>query len=149
MNDDTFRVMELAMQGFQCSQILMLRAMEAQGNKNPDLMRAMSGLLGGMGCGKTCGALTAGCCVLALYAGKDSPQDDGDERLQGMLIQFVDWFEAEYKPRYGGTDCAEIVQDDMRNKMARCPTIVIESLGKVKELLAENNYEFSNPTRSA
>lgn len=148
MNEDTIRMMELAARGFQCSQILMLMALEGQDRQNPDLVRAMSGLLGGMGCGKTCGALTAGCCVLALYAGKDSPNNNVDDRLQGMLSRFVDWFETEYATRYGSIDCAEIVHDDMRNKMTRCPVIVAESLGKLKELLAENNYEFSNPTRS-
>jgi hypothetical protein len=148
MNEDAFRVMELAMQGYQCSQILMLIALEAQGKQNPDLVRAMSGLLGGMGCGKTCGALTAGCCVLALYAGKDSPDGNADERLQGMLSSFVEWFENEYTTRYGGIDCAAIVQDDMRNKMARCPGIIMDSLEKLKAILAENNYEFSNPIRS-
>jgi hypothetical protein len=140
--------MELAMQGYQCSQILMLIALEAQGKQNPDLVRAMSGLLGGMGCGKTCGALTAGCCVLALYASKDSADGNTDERLQGMLSSFVEWFENEYTTRYNGIDCAAIVQDDMRNKMARCPGIVMESLEKLKAILAENNYEFSNPIRS-
>ncbi len=148
MNEDTIRMMELAAQGFQCSQILMLMALEGQDRQNPDLVRAMSGLLGGMGCGKTCGTLTAGCCVLALYAGKDSADNNVDDRLQGMLSRFVDWFETEYATHYGSIDCAEIVHDDMRNKMTRCPVIVAESLDKLKELLAENNYEFSNPTRS-
>jgi C_GCAxxG_C_C family probable redox protein len=149
MNDDSFRVMDLAMQGYQCSQILMAIALEAQGRQNSGLVKVMSGLLGGMGCGKTCGALTAGCCVLALHAGKESAEQPADDRLQPMLSRFVEWFDAEYTARYGGINCADIVQDDMRNTMARCPTIVIESLEKLKEILAENNYEFSNPTRSA
>jgi C_GCAxxG_C_C family probable redox protein len=148
MNDEAFRVMDLGMQGFQCSQILVQIALEAQGKQNSELVSAMSGLLGGMGCGKTCGALTGGCCVLGLYAGKDSAEHNADPRLQGMLDRFVEWFEAEYTARYGGVNCAEIVQDDMRNKMARCPAIVIESLHKLKEILAENNYEFGNPTRT-
>ncbi len=149
MNEDTFRVMDFAMQGYQCSQILMVLALEAQCKQNSDLVKAMSGLLGGMGCGKTCGALTAGCCVLALYAGKDSPEHNADDRLQKMLSEFVEWFESEYTSRYGGINCIDIVQDDMRNRMARCPTIVIESLEKLKEILAENNYECSNQTRTA
>jgi ferredoxin len=111
--------------------------------------RALLGELGGMGCGKTCGALTGGCCLLGLYAGKDSSENNADDRLQGMLSRFVEWFETEYTARYGGIDCAEIVGDDMRNRMARCPGIVMESLKKLGEILAENNYEFSNPTRSA
>ena len=148
MNDDAFRVMDLGMQGFQCSQILVQIALDAQGRQNPELVSAMSGLLGGLGCGKTCGALTGGCCVLGLYAGKDSAEHNADGRLQGMLDRFVEWFETEYTARYGGVNCAEIVQDDMRNKMARCPTIVMESLQKLKEILAENNYEFGKPTRT-
>ncbi len=147
MNDDAFRVMDLAMQGFQCSQILVQLALEAQGKENPGLVSAMTGLTGGMGCGKTCGALTGGCCVLGLYAGKDSAERNADERLQAMLSRFVEWFEAEYTARYGSTDCAGIVQDDMRNRMPRCPAIVAESLEKLKEILAENNYAFSNTTR--
>lgn len=143
MNEDAFRVMELAMQGYQCSQILMIMALEAQGKSNTSLVQAMSGLLGGMGSGKACGALTAGCCVLALYAGTDPSAPATDDRLQPMLTRYVDWFESEYTPRYGGIDCATIVHDDMRNRAARCPGIVLESLAKIKELLAEFGYEFS------
>ena len=149
MNEDTFRVLELAMQGYQCSQILVLMALEAQGRRDLDLVRAMSGLVGGMGCGKTCGTLTAGCCVLGLYAGKDSAEGEADERLQAMLTRFVEWFETEYTGRFGGITCDDIVRDDARNRMARCPAIVTESLAKVKELLAENGYEFSHPMHAA
>jgi C_GCAxxG_C_C family probable redox protein len=147
MEDESFRMMELGLQGYNCSQLLVLMALEAQGRQNPDLVRAMSGLLTGLGCGKTCGALTGGCCVLGMYAGKDSPEDNADARLQGMLSNFVEWFECEYTPRYGGINCAEIVQDDARNKMTRCPRVVMESLEKLKEILAENDYEFNQQSR--
>src|ERR1700752_5254433 len=142
MNDDSFRVMDLALKGYQCSQILMAMALEAQGKENPDLVRAMSGLLGGMGSGKTCGALTGGCSVLGLYAGWGTPDSIPDERLAAMLTEFVEWFETEYTQRYGSIECKEIVGDDMRNKMTRCPHIVIESLARLKEILADHNYEF-------
>jgi C_GCAxxG_C_C family probable redox protein len=142
MNDDSFRVMEFAAKGYQCSQILMAMALEAQGKQNPDLLRAMSGLLGGMGSGKTCGALTGGCSVLGLYAGWGTPDSIPDERLAAMLTEFVEWFETEYAQRYGSTECKEIVGDDMRNKMTRCPRIVLESLARLKEILADYNYEF-------
>jgi hypothetical protein len=36
----------------------------------------------------------------------------------------------------------------MRTKKARCPAIAMESQQKLKEILAENNHEFSNPTCS-
>jgi C_GCAxxG_C_C family probable redox protein len=148
MNDDAFRVLDLAMQGFQCSQILVQISLEAQGKENPELVSAMTGLTGGMGSGKTCGALTGGCCVLGLYAGKSSAEQNADDRLQTMQTRFVEWFETGYTARFGSIECAGIVQDDMRNRMARCPTIVMESLEKLKEILDEHNYEFSNPTPS-
>lgn len=142
MNDDSFRVMDMALKGYQCSQILVALALEAQGKQNQDLLRAMSGLLGGMHSGKTCGALTGGCCMLGLYAGWGTPDAAQDERLSAMLNEFVEWFESEYTQRYGGVQCAEIVHDDMRNKLARCPGIVAESLARLKEILAEHHYDF-------
>lgn len=149
MNEESFRMMELAMQGFNCSQILLIMALEAQGKENPDLVRAMSGLLGGLGCGKVCGALTGGCCLLGLYAGKDSSENNAADCLSDMLSRFVEWFETEYTARYGGINCSEILQDDARNKMSRCPAIVLESLEKLKAILAENGYEFARNTQSA
>jgi C_GCAxxG_C_C family probable redox protein len=142
-NEDSFRMMELGMQGYNCSQILLLMALEAQHKENPDLVRAMTGLLAGMGCGKTCGALTAGCCLLGLYAGKDTPESSADERLGPMLNAFVDWFETEITARYGGVTCAQILDDNAHNKLARCPGIVAESLDRLKEILAEYGFEFA------
>lgn len=149
MADDTFRMMELAIRGFNCSQIFVLMALEAQGRENPDLVRAMSGLLHGLGCGKICGALTGGCCLLGMYAGKDSVEHNPDPQLQTMLSNFVEWFETEYTSRYGGTNCVDIVQDDARNRMTRCPMVLIESLEKLKSLLEENDYDFSQPPQTA
>lgn len=144
MQDDSFRIMDFALQGFNCSQILILMALDAQGRENPDLVRAMSGLLSGLGCGKLCGALTGGCCVLGMYAGKDSAEHNADPRLMPMLSNFVEWFEAEYTARFGGINCADIVQDDARNRMTRCPAITIETLAKLKEILEENDYDFAH-----
>lgn len=144
-NDDSFRVMDLAMKGYQCSQILMAMALEAQGKQNEDLVRAMSGLLGGMGCGKTCGALTGGCSVLGLHAGWGTPDATADDRLAAMLGEFVEWFESENIQRYGSIECAGIVGDDMRSKMTRCPRIVMETLARLKEILADHNYDFDRP----
>lgn len=148
MRDDEFGIMELAMRGFNCSQILVLMALEAQGRECPDLVRAMTGLLSGLGCGKLCGALTGGCCVLGMYAGKDSVENNADSRLQTMLANFVEWFESEYTTRYGGINCAEIVQDDARLRMTRCQSIVMESLEKLREILADHDYEFSQQPHS-
>ena len=148
MNEDSLRMMELAMQGFQCSHILMLLALEAQGKQNPDLIRAMSGLVAGLGCGKTCGVLTGGCCLLGLYAGKGTAEGHPDERLAEMLRRFVEWFEAEYTGRYGGIHCSEILADDPRNRLTRCPSVLLESLQQLKSILKESGYDFAGEGQS-
>ena len=143
MKDHYFRMFELANQGFGCSQILAMVALEEQGKSNSDLIRAMSGLLNGMACGKTCGALTGACCVLGLYAGKGSDQERFDERLDGMLRDLVDWFEAEYTGQYGSIECQKIVANDPKLRLERCPQIVAATFGKVKEILEDNHYQLS------
>ena len=47
--DDIDQLMALRKQGFYCSQILMLQGLEMMGKDNPDLIRAMHGLAGGLG----------------------------------------------------------------------------------------------------
>lgn len=137
---DSMRMMELALEGFNCSQILMLLALEAQGKQDPDLIRAMTGLLAGLGCGKVCGALTGGCCVIGLYAGKASAQENADERMPAMLGEFVEWFEVEFTSLYGGINCAEIAGDDARLRLSRCPEIVRRSFEKIVEILEQNGF---------
>jgi len=139
-NDEAFRMFELGTQGFGCSQILAQMALEEQGKNNPDVVRAMAGLLGGMSCGKVCGALTGASCVLGLYAGKGTAEEQSDPRLGPMLHQLVDWFEAEYKSRYGSIDCAGIIRSDPKLRAERCPQIIADTFKKLKEILQDNGY---------
>jgi C_GCAxxG_C_C family probable redox protein len=145
MDDVMMRMIELAHQGFYCSQILIILALEAQGKNNPDLVRALSGLHGGMGdCGKVCGTLTGGACLLALYAGKGTPEEKENIRLNPMINELVEWFEQECRSRFDtGTACSEILQDDARNSTTRCPQIVMATFEKVRSILAEHNIDFS------
>ena len=70
------RMLELSGQGFYCAQILLILALEAEGKENPDLVRAMSGLNGGLGfSGNVCGALTGGCCLLGYFCGKGEAEE--------------------------------------------------------------------------
>jgi C_GCAxxG_C_C family probable redox protein len=143
MADEGFRIMELHLQGFGCSQILMQLALDARGETNPDLLRATNGLLFGLGCGKICGALTGGCCVLGLYTGKGTSSEQVDDSLYPMDNRLVEWFEAEYSRQYGGIDCADITHNDPKLRLERCPQIMERTFDKVTELLAENNFSLS------
>ncbi|HET6436417.1 MAG TPA: C-GCAxxG-C-C family protein [Anaeromyxobacter sp.] len=136
MRADQVRSMELALQGFGCSQILLLLALEKEGRKSPELVRAASGLHGGLGfTGKLCGALSAGCCALALRLGRGTSEETEDPGLNAAIKCLVEWFEAEVGKRYGGIDCSNILAGDPRNRLSRCPEIVTSVHEKVEEIL--------------
>lgn len=140
--DEILRMLELSGQGFHCSQILMSLGLEAQGKSNPDLIRAMAGLAGGVGfCGETCGALTGGACLIALYAGRGTPDEEDHPRLNLMISELVEWFTQEYTACYGGILCKEILGDDPKNQLERCPDIVKRTYEAVKSLLVENGFD--------
>ena len=142
MTDSRTRMMELALKGYGCSQMLVMMALEDRGESSPELVRAISGLHGGLGfSGKICGALTGGCCALGLYAGRGAAGEVEDARLMPMVQELVDWFEQEYGPRYGGIDCATILQDDARNRLKRCPEIVTAVSERIAEILRANDYD--------
>ncbi len=142
--DELLRMLQLAGQGFHCSQVLLSLGLEAQGKTDPDLIRTMAGLAGGVGfCGETCGALTGGACLLALYAGRGTPQEEEDSRLNMMVSELVEWFTEEFSRCYGGIQCREILADDPTNQLKRCPDLVSRTYEKVKTLLLENDFDLS------
>jgi Putative redox-active protein (C_GCAxxG_C_C) len=144
LNDEMIRMMKLGQQGFYCSQVLLSLGLEAQGKANADLIRAMAGLAGGLGfSGDICGVLTGGACLLGLYAGKGTPAEEEDPRLNVMVTQLVEWFYAEHAQAYGGCSCEAILGDDPQSRTTRCPTLVLTTYKKVKALLTENGFELS------
>ena len=142
--EDSGRIKELKQQGFYCSQIILTMGMELQSKTNPDLIRAMHGLAGGVGfSGELCGALTGGASLLGLYAGKGTSEQEEDPRLGFMANDLVKWFKAEYGEQFGGIRCEEILAGDNQKKAIRCPLMVTGVFQKVKELLVENGYDLS------
>ncbi len=142
--DDLDRMRELKEQGFFCSQILLILGMELQGKENPELVRAMHGLAGGIGfMGELCGALTGGACLIGLYAGKGTPEQGDDPRVMFMCEDLVKWFKQEYGQQYGSIRCEEILSDKSKGMGMPCTTMVLGTLQKVKELLVENGFDLS------
>jgi C_GCAxxG_C_C family probable redox protein len=141
---DMEQLIEFRKQGFYCSQIVLLQGMEQMGKSNPDLVRAMHGLAGGLGfSGELCGALTGGASLLGLYAGKGTPEQEEDPKLDFMIQDLVKWFKAEYGEQFGGIRCEEILAGNNQNKMTRCPLMVSGVIQKVNELLVENGFDLS------
>ena len=138
------QLMTLRQQGFYCSQILILQGLDMMGKSNPDLVRAMHGLAGGLGfSGELCGALAGGASLVALYAGKGTPEEQEDPRLLFIIQDLVKWFKTEYAEQFGGIRCEEILAGNNQNQATRCPILVAGVLQKVKELLVENGYDLS------
>jgi C_GCAxxG_C_C family probable redox protein len=141
MSEELARITQLHMQGFHCSQILLLLGLEQQGKRNPDLIRAMTGLAGGLSfSGKICGGLTGAVCLLGLYAGRGEAEEQNNHKLDSMVQELLRWFEAGFGKEYGGIECQNIVGEDPWNRMLRCPQLVVETYVKVKELLEENGF---------
>ncbi len=143
MDDTLIRMLQLGQQGFTCSQIIILLALELRGEENPDLVRAMGGLAYGCGSGQgSCGVLTAGCCVLALYAGKGNTDETPSDRLDLMLQELGDWFR-----RHTGCDtedmsCNAIVGEaGPQASRRRCGTLLQETYAKVMEILTDNRID--------
>lgn len=135
MGVDSFYLFKLATQGYCCSQILLLMGLEAQGKENPDLVRVMEGLGGGLGrTGNNCGALTGGVCLLGLYAGRGSAGEPRGGQLNSMANDLVMWFEEEYN----SLDCANILDDSLDSGAefpVKCGNIVMGVYNKVQEIL--------------
>jgi C_GCAxxG_C_C family probable redox protein len=138
------RMKELKQQGFYCSQILLIMGLEAQGKQNPDLVRAVQGLAGGLGfSGETCGALTGGACLLGLYAGKGTPEEPEALKLDFMIRDLLEWFKNEVGQQYGGIRCDEILKGNPKNQPTRCPAIVAGTYQQIREILVANGFDLA------
>ncbi len=137
-------IKDLKAQGFYCSQILILMGLEMKVKQNPDLVKAMHGLAGGIGFnGLLCGALTGGASLLGLYAGKGLPEQESDGKLEIMLGELVYWFKGEFGAR--GMNCDQILEGSQSNIPLRCPTMIASVFQKCKEILVENGFDLSGP----
>jgi hypothetical protein len=137
------RMIQLAENNYNCSQIMMFLALEQEGKENPELVRAMSGL--GDGCGffqETCGIMTGAASILAWHAGKGSDNERESEKLLPMLEELGDWFQQDIGAKYAGTRCHEIVGDLVGTDDGKqiCGSIIFQTFGKVNEILASNEF---------
>ena len=125
------RIMELTYEGYYCGQILLILGQELRGISQPEVVKAMTGLAGGMYAGKACGTLTGAACLIATYVGRGTEDAEGDALCNILVYQLVDWFEKEFKT----TECRELVSEDAMERMEVCPGIIKATFLKVMELL--------------
>jgi C_GCAxxG_C_C family probable redox protein len=141
---DFGRMMQLAREGFHCSGIILFMGLEAQGKTNPDLIRAVSGLAGGIGfSGDVCGAVTGGACLLGLYAGRGLSGEEESPELRIMISELMDWFSTEQTNQGDGIHCRDILNEDPRNIQTKCPAIVSGVYLKVRSILDEHGFDWN------
>ena len=143
MDDYQIEMMRLAAKGYACSQIIVQLGLAARGEENPTLVRSMAGLAYGCGGGQaSCGALTGGCCLLALYAGKGADTETESEKLPLMLSELSDWFQTAVGGHYGGIICETITgEDGPAAARQRCGTIVGDTVAKAMEILVTHGFD--------
>ena len=134
MNFDVI-IPELKRQGIGgCSQTMMKLALQLTDQDKPDLIRAMSGLTGGMGdSGSACGVLTGGAAAIGYYTGKGKEEDIPHPQYKEIIERFVDWF----RDTYGTDRCYDIIKGDKEYSRKVCPGIVEAGYYKMVELLKE------------
>jgi hypothetical protein len=149
MDEITIKMLRLAAQGFRCSQIIIILGLEIKGESNPSLVKAMAGLAGGCGSGKgSCGALTGGSCLLALFLGKGTAAEEASDLLLPMLEELVEWFESEVGEKCGGLDCNSIRHTQANG--ADCPgcsAITRAVYDKCLALLTRTDIDLRGPNQ--
>lgn len=107
MNPALLDILPHVRQGYCCSQLLMVLALQAKGQDAPELVRALNGLCHGLGfSGGPCGLLTGGAAVLGLLAGKDAMQE-ALPCLNPVINDYANWFYERTAP-YGGCSCEQV-----------------------------------------
>ena len=144
MNDTAMQIMQLAAQGFCCSQIMMQLTLADLGEDNVALVRAMAGLCEGSAGGGLCGVAGGAACVMALYGAKGSTQETALDNYPLLLAQFMDWFK-ENASSWGGMRCDDIVAFHGAQKPEVCGNIMVRAREMILQILTENNIDPSLP----
>lgn len=126
-------LLELKKQGISgCSQIMVKLGLDLVGHDNPGLIRAMSGLTGGMGgAGSACGVLTGGAAAIGYLAGKGEAGEIPHEDYKEIIRKYVEWF----KETYDTDRCYDIIKGDKEYSKQVCPGIIEAGYYKMVELL--------------
>lgn len=134
------RIMDLSQCGWFCSQILAILMNETTGNSNPELVKALGGLNGGVGYSQgCCGCMTGGCCIISSVTGKAEDTGYESPEHKSALGEFTEWFKEEMMVNYGGIDCCDITKGNPANRLETCPQIIADTYMKCMEILQERD----------
>lgn len=137
------RLVSLRAKGYPCSQMMMIMALEEQGQTNPPLVRAMAGLANGLGtCSGSCGALGAGTCILALYGARGNDNEKEMPVFNTMTAELNEWFDERTKP-HGSSLCHDITEGQAGSPQMsiRCGELIAQTYDKVMQILMDNGID--------
>jgi len=140
VNELNRRILELIGHGFHCSQIMLLLSHEMRGVENPELIRALGGLGGGMFCRKNCGTLTGGSCLLSSFGARGSIGDEPKLPYRKMAISLVEWFQNEF----GSITCEDLVEFEKEKILEKCPEIIEKTFIKCMDMLTEAGVDVND-----
>jgi len=133
MENDVMRLHQLLREGCCCSSAIVKLGLELKGQKNLQLVQAVSGLCRGLYSGLVCGALTGAVCMVNIV----DPENANAE----IVPELVEWFRNACEEEYGGIDCRDILRDDPANRAARCPALIEKTYLQAKQLLSDYGRE--------
>ncbi len=142
MDDLPQRMLQLRTEGFCCTQIMLILGLETQGKSNTQLVRATQGLCFGVATGEeACGALSGGVCLLSLYTGKGTKDEQVDERFLPMAKELTSWFRQTHGEAAASARCGDILAAHPEG--SPCGGIVAATFAKVMDILAAHGLDSS------
>lgn len=131
-------------EGFMCSQAVFSSYSEDLGLSDDDALRIAEPFGGGMGLGKTCGAVTGALMVIGLKHGRVEAEDDeAKKKAYELTQQFVKAFEA----RNGSIECSGLLNVDISTREglvqarkqglfeSQCPKFVQDAAEIIEDIL--------------
>lgn len=151
MDETSLRVMQLAAQGFCCSQIMIQLTLDDMGEENIGLVRAAAGLCDGLGIGDLCGVASGGACIIALYAAKGSGEENALDAYPLLLSEFMDWFKANScsDQQNPVTRCDDILAATGGKNVESCGNLMLQARQMILQLLTDHDIDPSLPREQA
>lgn len=105
------------MEGFNCSQSVVLTMQEVLGLQDELVLKAATGFGGGIGnMGSMCGALAGGIMTIGLIYGRSKLEQEAEKERTYVLC--AEWLKR-FRDHFGSSDCIDILKVDLKNPEKR------------------------------
>ena len=86
--------------------------------------------------------LTGAACVIGMYAGRGTDEEEESPKMPLMMQELTDWFQERVGTKHGGITCQAIVGEDTpQTARSRCGAIVAETYAQTLRILTENGFD--------